>query len=355
MVEAVTIVIDETHLGRRASGIERVTQALFSRDALAPLPIEPERLRGGRLSLLLRQSLALPAKAAVRRRSIWVFPGFPPSPAFSLLRDRSVLYVHDVFLITRRQDLNFAGRHWLARNFRLALGRFKYFMANSAATADALRPFVRENAQIAIYRPAARNVFGLAPRPPGAEAGPLIAGAIGTIEPRKNFPAAARICARLRQLTGRPVELHIIGRRGWGDDHDLLARQQGVKLHGFLSDEAARAVIGRFDLLVCTSHDEGLCLPLLEAQFGGLQVVAPGQPVFREVLGSSGIFIDPSDPDDAARIIAAAIEEPGWRDRAKTAAAGNIARWNVAAAADRDNAIAFLSRLLREVAPWRGA
>jgi glycosyltransferase involved in cell wall biosynthesis len=351
-----TVIIDETHLGRRASGIERVTEALFSREALAPLDVQAERSGGGRLALLMRQTFALPAKAVAQRRSIWVFPGFPPSPAFTLLRERAVLYVHDIFLITRKQDLNLAGRHWLARNFRLALGRFKYFMANSLATADALRPFLREDAQVTIYRPSARNVFGLTPRPAGAETGaPLILGAIGTIEPRKNFPAAALIRQRLEQATGRRVELHIVGRQGWGDDYDRLMREPGVKLHGYLSDEAARAVIGSFDMLLCTSHDEGLCLPLLEAQFGGLQVVAPDQPVFREVLGRSGIVMDPADPDRAARSIAASLDRPDWRAQAAVEAAANIERWNAAAAKDRDNAIAFLSGLSSEIAPCRAA
>ena len=100
---------------------------------------------------------------------------------------------------------------------------------------------------------------------------------------------------------------------------------------------------------MCTSHDEGLCLPLLEAQFGGLQIVAPDQPVFREVLGRSGLFMDPGDPDASARTIAACLSTPDWRRRAATEAASNIARWNDAAATDRNQAIGFLDRLLRKL------
>jgi glycosyltransferase involved in cell wall biosynthesis len=351
-----TIIIDETHLGRRASGIERVTQALFSQAALAPLEVRAERAHGGRLSLIMRQTFALPAKAAAQPRSIWVFPGFPPSPAFALLRDRAVLYVHDVFLITRRQDLNAAGRHWLARNFRLALGRLRYFMTNSQTTADALAPFLGQGAQVCVYRPAAQNVFGLAARPERARGpGPLIVGAIGTIEPRKNFQAAARICAALEAITGRLVELHIIGRKGWGGDYEALSTQPGVTLHGFLPDEAARAVIESFDLLLCTSHDEGLGLPLLEAQFAGMQVVAPDQPVFREVLGTSGLYISPGDPQGAARAIADHIARLTWRARAAQDASANIARWNGEAIADRERAVSFLSDLANGIAPCRTA
>ncbi len=344
-----SIVVDETHVGRRASGIERVTRALFSKSALAPLEVSAERSRRKRLGLVFQQTFALPAKAAARRGSVWIFPGFPPSPAFGLLRDRTVLYVHDVFLLTRRTDLNLAARYWLAPNFHLTLKRFKYFMANSETTAAALRPLVRQDARIILYRPGAENVFGLAPRepPPSEDDKPLVIGAIGTVEPRKNFPAAAEICERLARLTGRPVELHIIGRRGWGDDFDRLSRKVNVRLHGFLPDEAAREVIGRFDLLLCTSHDEGLCLPLLEAQFGRLQIAAPDQPIFREVLQRSGLFIEPADPEASAQAIAAHIAAPAWRERAAADSAANIERWNKAAAADRDAALAFLSELER--------
>jgi glycosyltransferase involved in cell wall biosynthesis len=347
-----SLVIDETHLGRRASGMERVTQALFSREALAPLDVSAERSGGGRLGLVLKQAFALPAKAASRRQSIWIFPGFPPSPAFGLLRDRAVLYVHDVFLITRRQDLNFAGKYWLAPNFRMSLRGLKYFMANSMATADALRAHISDAARIVVYRPAAENVFGLTPsadHQSAAEAKPLIVGAIGTVEPRKNFLAAARVCQRLEGITGRAVELHIIGRRGWGDDYAQLSGLPQVTLHGFQPDAEARKIIERFDLLLCTSRDEGLCLPLLEAQFRGLQIVAPDQPVFREVLGSSGLFIDPQDAGSAAQIIAARIAEADWQRRAAGAAADNLDRWQQLAVADRAEAIAFLSGLVAEV------
>ncbi len=35
-----TLVLDLTHLGRRASGLERITEELFSDEPLRPLPVE---------------------------------------------------------------------------------------------------------------------------------------------------------------------------------------------------------------------------------------------------------------------------------------------------------------------------
>ena len=88
----------------------------------------------------------------------------------------------------------------------------------------------------------------------------------------------------------------------------------------------------------------GLGLPLLEVQYAGLVVVAPDQAVFREVLGSSGIFIPPDDAGAAAAIIAAALRSPGWRHSSVDRALANLERWNGAAALDAARARAMFSQ-----------
>jgi glycosyltransferase involved in cell wall biosynthesis len=269
---------------------------------------------------------------------VFLFPGFPPSPYFSLSRrDRTVLYVHDVFLLTRRAELNLAARLYFAPLFALAVRSLKYFLTNSEYTASTLRPFCRPDASITLCRPAVRNVFGLGvgDRAQRTDApASLSLSAIGTIEPRKNFRAAADICRALAARLGMPVNLNIIGRPGWGPDADWLAQQAHVKLLGPVSDHEARAVIEASDFLICTSRDEGLGLPLLEVQHGGVPVIAPDMPVFREVLGGSGLLVDTQDADAAAAAISAFCALPGWRARCTDAALANVARWNALAQSD---------------------
>lgn len=346
---AATLVVDRTHLGRRASGIERITEDLFSDAALAPLRVEGLEA-AGRLSIVLRQRVHAPLAALLRPSTLWIFPGYPPSPLFARLRERTVLYVHDLFLITRRSDLNRSAKLYMADAFRKAIEGLRYFLVNSQATGGQLAPYTRPDARILPYRPRIRNVFGLEPRDgAGADdARPLIVGALGTVEPRKNFPAAARICEALAARLGRSVQLHIVGRPGWGGDFDALSALPHVTLHGFVPDETARELIQGFDLFLSTSHDEGLGLPLLEAQFAGMPVVAPDQEVFREVLGASGTFVDPARPDEAAARIAALLAEEGWRARHREAARDNVARWNAQADRDREAVIAFLGELARD-------
>jgi glycosyltransferase involved in cell wall biosynthesis len=344
--------VDYTHVGRRASGIERITTEQFNSTALSPLTIRPFAACGGRVRIMAAQMVGLPAAAIRHSSDVFVFPGFPPSPYFALARARAVLYVHDLFMLTRRVDLNRAARYYMAPLFTLALHRLRYFLTNSLQTAKELQIRCAPDATVVPYRPRIRNVFGLIIGDRAGRAAmprTLRVVSIGTIEPRKNFLAAADICEALAARLHCPVEHHIIGRFGWGDDATRLRQRPHVILHAALPDADVRPIVEAADFLLCTSHQEGLGLPLIEAQYAGIPVVAPDEPVFREVLGSSGLFIDTASPAQAADRIAQDMSQSSWRSRHAAAANANIARWNALADKDRAEVVTFLSRLCQAV------
>ena len=258
--------------------LERITLELFSAEALAPLPVTPVRAPG-RKAMMVRQTLDLPWRALKDPDALVLCPGFPPSIPLTLLgRGRVIPYIHDLFLLTRPDDLNRRAKLYMVAPFRLAVRRLPLFLVNSETTATELRRFCRPDARIAPYRPQVRNVFGLDPgdratRP--SAPGTLRLVAVGTVEPRKNLPAAAAILATLRRTTHPHVTLDIVGRPGWGVDTATLAAQPGVTLHGYQPSETVRRLIEAADALLSTAHDEGLGLPLLEAQYAGLPVIAP--------------------------------------------------------------------------------
>jgi len=340
--------VDYTHVGRRATGIERITTEQFSSAALAPLTMRPFGAVGGRFHIMAAQTFGLPICAIRNPSDVFVFPGFPPCPYFALARERTVLYVHDLFLLTRPAALNCAAKCYMAPMFAVAIKQLRYFMTNSLHTARQLQTWCDPAATVIPYRPRIRNVFGLAVgRRTEREAAPptLRVVSIGTIEPRKNFIAAADICAALAARLQCVVEYHIVGRFGWGEDATRLRARPNVVLHGALSDAQARTVVEAADLLLCTSHDEGLGLPLLEAQYSGIPIVAPDAEIFHEVVGSSAISIETREPRCAAERIAQAISGSSWRTEYVAASTANVARWNALADGDRSEAVAFLSRL----------
>jgi len=347
--------VDYTHVARRASGIERITVEQFSGQALSPLQVKTYAASSRkRISILLAQMVGLPLHALCNPGQLYVFPGFPPSPYFSFDGTRSVLFVHDLFLLSRRGDLNNVGKYYMAPLFRLAINRFRHFLVNSATTARALRAYCDPSASIVPFRPFVRNVFALSEddrtsRPAFPKRLRIVS--IGTIEPRKNFAEAAQICEALAKRLGREVEFHIIGRLGWGPDISYLRSRTNVILHGYVDDATARSIISTSDLMLCTSHDEGLCLPMIEVQYSGMPVIAPDKGVFREVLGTSGVFLTHRSPEQAANQIADFIAAPLWRVTSVIAATDNIVRWNTIAEGDRVNVISFLSRLASHLAP----
>lgn len=334
------VYLDLTHLGRHVTGIERVSIEQFERVSFNDATLIPVR-SSGVISMILRQQILLPFYALLHPSALFVFPGFPPSLFFSLIRHRVLMYVHDTFLITRQQDLSTKARFYMAPQFRRAAKSLQHFLVNSKKTRDDLAQHTRPGASIGLYRPGVRNVFNLSSGPRASREGPpkpLRLISLGTVEPRKNYAAALAILDRLRATTDPGAELHIVGRAGWGPDADLISAHPGTKVHGYLSAEEVKKRMDDADVYLCTSHDEGLGLPLLEAQYAGLPVVAPDQPVFREVLSVSGTFIDPSNPSAAATLIHDVISAPNWRAACASAALANVTRWNALAASDLDRA-----------------
>lgn len=344
-----TIYVDHTHLGRHVTGLERITLELFSKEALAPLPIVPVTAQGTR-QMIARQTLELPVRLAASD-SILLCPGFPPSPLLRPFAPRVLPYFHDDFLISRRADLNRRARLYMASPFRLALRTYPQFLTNSSTTRERLRRYSRRDATITLYRPAVRNVFNVsddirAERATDISSLRLIA--LGTVEPRKNLMAAGRILIALRAQGFVDATLDIVGRRGWGPDWDQLTQIPGVTLHGYQTVSGAADLLDKADVFICTSHDEGLGLPLLEAQYSGLPVVVPDAEVFREVLGQSGLFIDPADPTAAAMAIAGLVTMDGWRQFHVQQARDNLVRWNSLAASDRDIVLELIMQMARK-------
>jgi glycosyltransferase involved in cell wall biosynthesis len=342
-----TIYVDHTHLGRQVTGLERITMELFSAAALAPLDVVPVT-SGNVPQMIATQNFGLPLKLAISP-SVLLCPGFPPSALLRPFASRVLPYIHDLFLLSRPADLNRRARLYMAAPFKLAVRHYPNFLVNSLDTRKQLAAHCRPDAGITLYRPPVRNVFGLdtaarAVRQPGR----LRLVALGTVEPRKNFVAAAEITGALRALGFADATLDIVGRRGWGSDWQTLETMPGVTLHGYQPTDRVRELLHDADLFICTSHEEGLGLPLLEAQYAGLPVVTPDAAIFREVLDTSGIFIDTAEPKAAAADVAAQLSEPGWRSRHIDLAARNLARWNAFAAADRSAVIALIAALAKQ-------
>jgi len=139
------------------------------------------------------------------------------------------------------------------------------------------------------------------PLPDGLEPGFILA--VGTVEPRKNYP---RLLAAYRQLRGRqgslPPQLVIAGRPGWayGDTLQLIAAEPGVRYLGHVDEPTLAALYESASVLAFPSLYEGFGLPLLEAMSRGVPAVIGAEGALPELAPGAAIAVNPEDVDAIA-------------------------------------------------------
>ena len=134
------------------------------------------------------------------------------------------------------------------------------------------------------------------PAAPPADLAPGFLLAVGTIEPRKNYP---RLLAAYRRLRGGLLAppLVIAGRPGWayGDTIEKIRSEPGVRFLGHVDEATLSALYESAAVLAFPSLYEGFGLPLLEAMAHGLPSVVSTAGALPELAGDAAVLVDPQD------------------------------------------------------------
>jgi alpha-1,2-rhamnosyltransferase len=162
---------------------------------------------------------------------------------------------------------------------------------------------------------------------------------VGTLEPRKGYPIAIDAFERLWGA-GVDTRYVIVGRPGWNtsalQERLLKHKEFNRRLFWFenATDADLHVLYSQARGAVLCSVAEGFGLPLIEAAFHGVPVIASDIPVFREVGGEGARYFDLLD----SASLAAAIEQTLARPR--TAPSVRTISWRESAE--------LLVRLIRE-------
>lgn len=141
---------------------------------------------------------------------------------------------------------------------------------------------------------------------------------VGTFEPRKNIPGLLNAYDLLRHDLPDAPPLVLVGRRGWLYD-EIFARVDALKLHDRLIwlEDAAQAdlpaVYNGAAALVLPSHYEGFGLTALEAMACGTPPIVSNRSSLPEVVGDTGLLVDPGDPAAIADAMRRILNDAGLR------------------------------------------
>jgi glycosyltransferase involved in cell wall biosynthesis len=140
--------------------------------------------------------------------------------------------------------------------------------------------------------------------------------AVGTIEPRKNYP---RLLAayRLLRRRGSVPQLVIAGRPGWayGDTLDRINSEPGVRYLGHVDEPTLAALYENASVLALPSLYEGFGLPLLEAMARGVPAVIGNRGALPELAGGIAVEVDPEDVEAIAGALETVLSDAALRKK----------------------------------------
>jgi len=128
--------------------------------------------------------------------------------------------------------------------------------------------------------------------------------AIGTVEPRKDYPLLVQAYAAVA-AEHPDVALMIVGGDGWGmesftDALDASPVRSRILRPGYLDGAALAATLRAASVLAYPSRYEGFGFPPLQAMAGGVPVVATAAGAVPEVVGDGAWLVPPGDRDALA-------------------------------------------------------
>jgi len=249
-----------------------------------------------------RLRLPLPAEWITGRADVFYSPDFVLPPL--LRRTRAVLTVHDLSFLRYPETFPPALRTYLENAVPRSVARSDAILADSEATRQDLIELLRvPPAKVTTLYCGVASRFTPEPAPGererlraryGIGERPYVL-AVGTIQPRKNYPHLIAACAPLAKTYN--IEVVIAGRPAWLAEPTLEAVKacDYVRLMGFFDDDDLPALYRQAHILAFPSLYEGFGIPPLEAMACGAPVVASTAASVPEVVGNAGLLADPQN------------------------------------------------------------
>ena len=145
---------------------------------------------------------------------------------------------------------------------------------------------------------------------------------VGRVIPNKKIDNLIRFFHAYQTIFNPRSRLLIVGaqsgfERYLASLHHLAAGlgTDNVEFVGHVSDEELVAFYEVADLFLCASEHEGFCVPLVEAFYMEVPVLAYAATAVPATMDGAGVLFDTNEPLEVARLMDALIADRGLQDR----------------------------------------
>ena len=278
-----------------------------------------------------------------------LYPYWPGPPRRRRDAPPAAVFVHDLAFKLRPAEVPWQQRLYMGAVLGRSLRNAAAVLVPSEATRRdllACYPIAGLKSKVHVVPEGVSPQAPPSPLPPRLEPGFILA--VGTVEPRKNYPRLLAAYRHLRResvpllLGDRPgvPELVIAGRPGWayGDTLERIKAERGVRYLGHVDDATLSALYRSAAILAFPSLYEGFGLPLLEAMAQGLPAVVGNAGALPELADGAAILVDPEDVLSIAAGLERLLADTSLRDKLVAAGRQRAAEftWERAASTTRD-------------------
>jgi len=257
-----------------------------------------------------------------------LYPYWPSPPFRRAGAPPAAIFVHDLAFKLRPQEVPWQQRAYMGTVLGPALRNAAAVLVPSQSTRRDIVDLYKIaglESKVDVIAEGLPAPVAAGPLPEGLEPGFILA--VGTIEPRKNYP---RLLAAFRQLRGRRgslpfiingrpgvPQLVIAGRPGWayGDTLQRIAGEPGVRYLGHVDEPTLTALYESASVLAFPSLYEGFGLPLLEAMSHGLPAIIGDGGALPELALTAAIVVKPDDIDSIAGALERLLSDAQLRQK----------------------------------------